>query len=337
MTKGLNTDVTKYVNCMAAFKSKDEIIYSPDPAQIYSFLRTGQIEDKSKVGIVGSQNTLIAVGGRPVPYPEFKYADLSRLNYLQSKNYDEYPIDETSKMFLKYAITSDDLFSLPEPPKQALIIGSGYIGLECASFLSKLGTETTLLARSRILRTFDDDITSKITDFVNTKTKIDLMQGFEVSTIEKIGHDVSTGKPRFLVRFKTSRGELSDIRKEYDTIILATGRYAKTNSLGLENVGIKPCPSTGKIRAREEFSEKTDVDGIYVVGDALLGAPELTPTAIMSGVNVAKQVFNSVSGVEASKVNQLNYKFTPTTIFSYPEYSACGYTEAEANKIFGEN
>lgn len=94
---------------------------------------------------------------------------------------------------------------------------------------------------------------------------------------------------------------------------------------------------TGKIRSKEEFGEATDVDGIYVVGDALLGAPELTPTAIMSGINVAKQVYNSVTGTESSKINKLNYKFTPTTIFSYPEYSACGYTEAEAVKIFGEN
>jgi thioredoxin reductase (NADPH) len=138
------------------------------------------------------------------------------------------------------------------------------------------------------------------------------------------------------IGFKTSRGLETDISKEYDTIILATGRYAKTNSIGLENLGVKISESSGKVIPVEEYSECTGVDGIYVVGDALHGAPELTPTAVMSGVNVANQVYNKLNPDKKVKTHKHNYKFTATTIFSYPEYSACGYTEAEAIKIYGE-
>jgi thioredoxin reductase (NADPH) len=187
MAGGLNTENIQYVNCMAAFKSPNEIIYSPDADQIYQFVNTGVVAEKSKVGIISAKNSLISVGGRPVPYPTFKYSDLKKFNYLNNKQNTGVELDHTTNMFLKHGITSDDLFSLTNPPKKALIIGAGYIGLECASFLSKLGCEVTLLARSSILSTFDKDITARITDYVNTHTSIDLMQGYQVDWIKETG------------------------------------------------------------------------------------------------------------------------------------------------------
>jgi thioredoxin reductase (NADPH) len=64
----------------------------------------------------------------------------------------------------KWAITSDDLFSLPENPGKTLVIGGGYIAVECAGFLKGLGNEVILANRSQFLRVFDQDMARKVTE-----------------------------------------------------------------------------------------------------------------------------------------------------------------------------
>ena len=61
-----------------------------------------------------------------------------------------------------YAITSDDLFSLKENPGKTLVIGGGYIAVECAGFLAGLGNEVILANRSSFLRVFDSDMAGKV-------------------------------------------------------------------------------------------------------------------------------------------------------------------------------
>ena len=62
----------------------------------------------------------------------------------------------------EYAITSDDLFSLTENPGKTLVIGGGYIAVECAGFLRGLGNEVILANRSTFLRVFDHDMAKKV-------------------------------------------------------------------------------------------------------------------------------------------------------------------------------
>jgi thioredoxin reductase (NADPH) len=64
----------------------------------------------------------------------------------------------------EYAITSDDLFSLKENPGKTLVIGGGYIAVECAGFLVGLGNEVILANRSSFLRVFDSDMAFKVED-----------------------------------------------------------------------------------------------------------------------------------------------------------------------------
>ena len=61
-----------------------------------------------------------------------------------------------------WAITSDDLFSLKENPGKTLVIGGGYIAVECAGFLRGLGNEVILANRSSLLRVFDGDMANKV-------------------------------------------------------------------------------------------------------------------------------------------------------------------------------
>ena len=63
-----------------------------------------------------------------------------------------------------WAITSDDLFSLRENPGKTLVVGGGYIAVECAGFLRGLGNEVILANRSSFLRVFDNDMANKVVD-----------------------------------------------------------------------------------------------------------------------------------------------------------------------------
>ena len=84
-----------------------------------------------------ARNFLIAVGGRPRAHPAIP-ADI--------------------------AITSDDLFSLEKDPGTTLVVGGGYIAVECAGFLKGLGKEVYLANRSTFLRTMDGDMAERITE-----------------------------------------------------------------------------------------------------------------------------------------------------------------------------
>lgn len=86
---------------------------------------------------------LIAVGGRP-RYPNIPGA-------------------------LEYGITSDDIFSLDRAPGKTVVIGAGYIGLECAGFLNGLGYDATVMVRSIILRGFDQQMANTVASAMTEK------------------------------------------------------------------------------------------------------------------------------------------------------------------------
>lgn len=79
-------------------------------------------------------------------------------------------------------ITSDDLFSLEENPGKTLIIGGGYIAVECASFLSEMGNEIIMINRSSFLRTFDQDASTRIINSLSEHG----VKTLEQTTITKI-------------------------------------------------------------------------------------------------------------------------------------------------------
>lgn len=69
----------------------------------------------------------------------------------------------------EYGITSDDIFSLEDPPGKTLVVGAGYIGLECAGFLHGLGYDATVLVRSVVLRGFDQQMAGIVTESMQQK------------------------------------------------------------------------------------------------------------------------------------------------------------------------
>lgn len=218
------------------------------------------------------------------------------------------------------AISSDDLFSMPESPGKTLIVGASYVALECAGFLKGMGLEVEILVRSILLRGFDQDMAERIGNYMTEEENIVLHRRCTPKNLEKL--DNGKIKVTWINSSSDSPTEMSDV---YDTVFNATGRYADLSSLGLEHAGVTINPKSGKIVT---VNEQTNVPHIYAIGDVLDDKPELTPVAIQSGRFLAQRLFND------SKV-VMNYDKICTAVFTPIEYGSCGLSEEKATEIFG--
>ena len=121
----------------------------------------------------------------------------------------------------KYSITSDDIFSLKEDPGATLIIGGGYIAVECAGFLNGLGKEVTMVNRSTFLRIMDEDMTFRIVDDLRAKG-VNAIERTVVTGAKKIGD-------------KLIEVDLQTVNKktkiQVNTILVAIGRDAQPQNM----------------------------------------------------------------------------------------------------------
>ncbi|XP_062526737.1 thioredoxin reductase 1, mitochondrial isoform X6 [Bombyx mori] len=235
---------------------------------------------------ITAKNIVIAVGGRP-HYPDIPGA-------------------------VEYCISSDDIFSLGHPPGKTLVVGAGYIGLECAGFLNSLGYPATVLVRSVPLRGFDQQMAQAVTSEMEQKGVV-----FHNKCVPLSVEKLETGqlKARWQNTETQERGE--DV---FDTVLMATGRYALTKTLNLEAAGVTCVSNSGKIIAE---TEQTNVSNIYAVGDVLEGKPELTPVAIHAGRLLARRMF-------AGATQPMDYDNVATTVFTPLEYGCVGLSEETA-------
>lgn len=219
---------------------------------------------------------VIAVGGRP-SYPDIPGAK-------------------------EYGISSDDIFSWPREPGKNLIVGASYVALECGGFLHGIGYDTTIMVRSVPLRGFDRECADKIANTMSDHG-VKFYQPCVPLSITKL----ESGK--LAVQYENV--DLKEKKtEEFDSVLFATGRYALTGALGLDNIGVK-MDKMGKIFVNKY--EQSSVPHIYAIGDVIVGGLELTPVAIKAGKLLACRLFNS------SK-KMMDYEKVPTTVFTPIEY-----------------
>ncbi|XP_042078835.1 thioredoxin reductase 3 isoform X1 [Haplochromis burtoni] len=222
----------------------------------------------------------------------------------------------------EYCITSDDLFSLPYCPGKTLVIGASYVALECGGFLAGLGLDVTVMVRSILLRGFDQDMANRAGEH---------MEGHGVKFLRKYVptkiEELEAGTPgRLKVTAKSTETD-EIIEGEYNTVLIAVGRDACTDKLGLDKAGVKVNPKNGKIPVNDE--EQTNVPHIHAIGDILEGKWELTPVAIQAGKLLARRLYGG-STVKCDYIN------VPTTVFTPLEYGSCGLPEEKAIELYGE-
>ncbi|MBL3701933.1 glutathione-disulfide reductase [Sulfitobacter sp. BDSS02] len=233
-----------------------------------------------------AKHILVATGGRPVR-PELENAELG--------------------------IVSDDIFHLETLPKSMLIVGGGYIACEFACILHGLGVEVTQYYRGeQILRGFDDEARELIANSMKERG-IDLQVETDISALALAGDD-SNGP----VRVTRKDGE----EVEFDMVFFATGRRPNTDSMGLEEVGVKLGRSS-EIEV-DEYSQ-TAVPSIYAIGD-VTDRVNLTPVAIREGMAFVETVFKG-------NPTPVDHALIPSAVFTQPELGTVGLTESEAAKL----
>lgn len=210
----------------------------------------------------------------------------------------------------EYAITSNDVFYLPELPRRLAVVGGGYIAVEFASIFNGLGVETHLIhRRDRVLRGFDDDLADYLARGMATKG-VKMRLNTEVEAIEK--------NPEGGYTLKLSDGSSCDV----DQVLYATGRRPLVKDLGLEHTKVQ-CREDGYVQVNR--LNQTDEPSIYALGDITPG-PELTPLALAEGTALARHLFADGTGI-------VDYRNVPTAIFSQPNAATVGLTETQARSV----
>ena len=210
------------------------------------------------------------------------------------------------------AWTSDDMFLLKSFPKKIIIIGAGYIACEFACILQGLGVEVTQLVRGeRILRGFDLELASALTDEMKSKG-INLRFNEHVSSIK--------GSPGALI-LKTS----TDKELDSNGLLFATGREPYLEGLKLDQAGVEIIAN--KIKVDNE--SKTNIPNIFAIGD-VTNRINLTPVAIDEGRSFADRNYGESN-------RRVNYDLVPYAVFSQPEIASVGMTEDKAKELIGND
>lgn len=271
-------------------KNKIEVIYGDAKLINNSTIQVSKSENKnSKVCKITAKNIILATGAR--------VKELSNLK-IDHKNILDYK----------------DAMSLERLPKSILVIGSGAIGMEFASFYNTLGVNVTVVEiASRILINEDEEIaTIAHKSFVN--------QGMTILTSTKFNVIKISDNKHVEVELINDNGEKT--KQTYEKIISAIGVVPNTENLGLENTKVQ-LNDRGFIEINE-FMATNDAN-IYAIGDVTT-APLLAHKASHQGVLCVENIMKipSVHGIDPKDV--------PSCTYTYPQIASVGYTEQELRK-----
>ncbi|MDO4798960.1 MAG: dihydrolipoyl dehydrogenase [Bacillota bacterium] len=204
-------------------------------------------------------------------------------------------------------ITSDELLQLREIPQTLIVVGGGVIGLEFASIYRELGSHVILLS-SRILKNADKEISRRLLPLLKK-------QGIEVYNDVRAQRIRQESDRLYVTAKHKTKDETVEVSGNY--VLIAGGRKAVTEELGLEALGVR---SDGKgILVNDRF--ETDVPGIYAIGDVVSGNPQLAHVASAQGEFVAELL--------AGHQPDVALDIYPNCVFTLNEVAHVGATEEE--------
>jgi dihydrolipoamide dehydrogenase len=208
----------------------------------------------------------------------------------------------------KRIITSTEALSLKEIPKHMIVIGGGVIGLELGSVYGRLGSKVTVIEfQDGLIPTMDKTLGKEL-------MKILKKEGFKFLFNHAVQNVTST-ENNVTLEVKNKKGEI--IKVDGDYCLVAVGRKAYTDQLGLENTNIE-IDKAGRIIT--DHNLQTGESNIYAIGDVVKGAM-LAHKAEEEGVYVAELI--------ANQKPHLDYNLIPGVVYTWPEVAAVGKTEEE--------
>ena len=243
-----------------------------------------QLEVKTATGAesIETENVVIAAGSRYYDLPAFRF-DGSRM------------------------ISSTEVLSLQEVPKNLVIIGGGVTGLEMGTMYAQLGSKVTII---------------EMLEQLLPGTDIDLVKVVERS-VRKLGIDYHVKSKAKEFRSGKVYAELEDGKEaayDADKVLVTVGRRPNSDQIGLETTGVK-MDSHGFIQVDKKM--QTNVPGIYAIGD-IVGPPMLAHKASKEGIVAAEVI--------AGMNSEADFRAIAGVIFTDPEIATVGLTEVQAKE-----
>jgi dihydrolipoamide dehydrogenase len=251
------------------------VIFSENDVMVY---------ENGKKNSYKTKNIVIATGSAPTSLPGID-------------------IDE------KNIVSSTGALKFSSVPKNLIVIGGGYIGLEMGSVWSRLGSNVTVLE-------FLDFITPGMDrEISNEFQKILTKQGIQFKLNNKVT-GIKNTDDKVYVEFINNK-TLKKEKLECDKVLVSVGRKPFTEGLNLSKIGIKK-----DIKGRIEVNKKlqTSVKNIYAIGDVIQG-PMLAHKAEEEGIAVAEII--------AGQAGHVNYDVIPGVVYTSPEVASVGKTEEQ--------
>ncbi len=218
------------------------------------------------------------------------------------------PIDGTKIIGYREAM------NLPTQPKSMIVVGSGAIGVEFAYFYNAMGTKVTIVEfMPRIVPVEDEDV-SKELEKSYRKSGITVMCNASVESVDTKGAGVKAS-----VKTVTGMVEL-----EADVCLSAVGVLANIENIGLETLGI----TTDKGKIIVDKMHKTNVDGIYAIGDCTPGQA-LAHVASKEAI-ICVEAIAHAEGKFGHQPEALDYGNVPGCTYCVPEIASVGMTEQQA-------
>lgn len=232
---------------------------------------------------VQTKNIIIATGSVPRSLPNL-------------------PIDGT------HIITSDEILELKEIPKSLIVLGAGAVGVEFASMFARFGSDTTIIELlPRLLPIEDEEISAELAKaFKKQGIKVFTGAGFESAAVEN-----------GMVKVTAKVGEET---REFtaEKFLVAVGRRAYTDNLGLENTRVELERGYIKVDAFMRTAEPN----VYAIGDVI-------PTPWLAHVASAEGIL-AVETIAGNNPRPINYDHVPSCTYCQPEVASVGLTEAKA-------
>jgi len=262
---------------------------------------------KNKITLVPGRGTLAAAGAVRVQAPDGSVRTLeTRAIVLATgaapKSLPGVPIDRTR------VISSDEALRLERLPPSVVVIGAGAVGVEFADVFAAYGVQVTIVEALPRLLPIEDEEISKLLARSFAKRKIDVRTGVKVQAVR-------VGRDGVAVELE-QEGQAT--RVEAALVLMAVGRGANTQALGLDALGVTMDRGFVKVSPRME----TSVPGVYAIGD-LAGPPLLAHKASAEGI-VAAEALAGHPG------HPVDYRTIPGCTYCHPQVASLGLTEAQA-------
>lgn len=294
-SKDLKVDFEKVLNKVKSVITKIE---PHDSVDRYTNLGVECLEGQAKIispwevsingKIISTKNIIIASGASPFVIP---FSGLDNVDY----------------------VTSDDLWSMKELPKKFVIVGGGPIGSELAQAFSRLGSDVTILEKAPVIMNKDD---LDVSEFVKNKFNT---EGISVET--KV--DIERFEKRDDKNIVIYKKDDEVIELEFDKVLIALGRKANIDNMGIDDLGIK-LRNNGTVEADQYL--RTNYPNIFVCGD-VTGPFQLTHAAAHQAWYAS---VNSLFGT--FKKFKADYSSIPWCTYTDPEVASVGLNEMMAKQ-----